>query len=485
MPFILLRLSAALLILVFSGAAVAGNHVVTSPADSGAGTLRQAIVDANATPKKDRIVFDLPGAPPHMILLANPLPDITERVTIAGFGNIVIDGSGIAGAADGLRIVDSDKSNISGLTIRGFSIPQSCNAFAICTSGTGIYILGSSSKNKLSNNRLLGNVNGVVIANGASNNSVKNNFIDGEVGDLEPQGGDPLTDAAFREDLRLVNGFPSVGILIDSGAANNKIQKNHTQRTLRGIGTFLSDHNQISDNSALAIGNQCFILLGNNNVVSQNSCKLARREAYEIFGALFGLPVSSRNRVANNFASRSGFGQTDIGQLLIQGGTDNVMEGNTLLDNFSFGIALFGPSAGNIIRSNTIDGVDRAAIFAGNEVADNILVSNSLRNYSETSGEGAILIQGNANFNFFFDNYIGVPGGISPAAIQVQGDIGLPATNNRFEENIHERTDVLWSFNEWTSDNIVCGPILINAVLDVDSQLITTPGLGNEVFEVC
>ena len=61
----------------------------------------------------------------------------------------------------------------------------------------------------------------------------------------------------------------------------------------------------------------------------------------------------------------------------------------------------------------------------------------------------------------------------------------MESMNNRFEENIHERTDVLWSFNESTGDNTVCGPIFINSVLDIGSQLITPPGLGNEVFEEC
>jgi parallel beta-helix repeat protein len=393
MPSILLRFSAALLILVFSGAALADKYVVTSFADSGAGTLRQAIEDANATPGKDSIVFDLPGAPPHILFLSNPLPYITETVKIDGSGSVVIDGSGIAVSADGLRIVDTDNSSISGLTIRGFTEPLPCDPAGYCLSGAGISIQGSSSENKLSDNRLLGNVNGIIVANGASKNSVKKNFIDGEVGALEPQGGDPLADEVFRTDLRLVNGFPSYGIIIGPGAPDNAVEENHTQRTLRAYVVFLSDQNRLFENGALAHGNQCYLVVGSeDNVVSENSCELTRREAFEIFGDVpfFSWPVSSRNRFAENHASRSGYGDPDIGQLLIQGGTDNVMEDNILVDNFSYGIALFGFSAGNIIRSNEIDGVDRAAIlafgFPGSEVDDNVFVENSLRNYSKASG---------------------------------------------------------------------------------------------------
>lgn len=489
MPIPLLRFSASLLMLFFSGVAIAEKYVVTNNADSGAGTLRQAIIDANATPKKDRIVFDFPGMPPHVILLTTPLPEITESVTIAGSGSVVIDGSGIVGPADGLRIVDANESSISGLTIRDFTDPLPCSPLGVCSSGSGISIQGSSSKNKLSHNQLLGNVNGIVIANGASGNLANYNFIDGEVGAIEPQGGDPLTDVAFRTDLRVVNGFPSYGIVVGPGAPNNKLLNNHTQRTFRGIVVLLSDQNKLSHNSALTHGNQCYLVVGSDNLVTENACELARREAFEIFGGLIGLPVSSRNRFADNYASRSGYGDPGIGQLLIQGGTENVFEDNTLLDNFSYGIALFGPTSGNVVRSTEINGLDNAGVlalgFPGLEIADNVLMDNSLRNYSRTGGEGAIVVVGNANFNLFFDNFIGVPGGPSLSAVQVQGAFGIPATNNRFEENIHERTGVLWFFDSGTQNNTVCGPELINTVLDVASQLITPPGIGNEVFEEC
>jgi hypothetical protein len=50
----------------------AAGFVVTSAADSGPGTLRQAIVDANASPGLDTISFDIAGAGVHMIEPATP-----------------------------------------------------------------------------------------------------------------------------------------------------------------------------------------------------------------------------------------------------------------------------------------------------------------------------------------------------------------------------------------------------------------------------
>lgn len=60
--------------------------VVNSTADSGNATLRQAVLDANATPAEaDTIAFAIPGAGPHTITLSTALPDITDNgLTIDG-----------------------------------------------------------------------------------------------------------------------------------------------------------------------------------------------------------------------------------------------------------------------------------------------------------------------------------------------------------------------------------------------------------------
>src|SRR3954453_17447125 len=65
---------------------------VTSAADSGAGSLRQAILDANANPGVDMIQFNIPTTDPGFdpatgsfsIRLTSALPGITDPVTIDG-----------------------------------------------------------------------------------------------------------------------------------------------------------------------------------------------------------------------------------------------------------------------------------------------------------------------------------------------------------------------------------------------------------------
>jgi probable HAF family extracellular repeat protein len=63
----------------------AATFTVTSTNDVGPGTLRQAMMEANATNLANEIVFDIPGAGPHTLYLFTALPIITNSVIIDGF----------------------------------------------------------------------------------------------------------------------------------------------------------------------------------------------------------------------------------------------------------------------------------------------------------------------------------------------------------------------------------------------------------------
>src|SRR5262245_15297541 len=58
---------------------------VINTLDSGAGSLRQAILGANAAPGADLIDFQIPGAGVHTISPTSTLPAITDTVTIDGY----------------------------------------------------------------------------------------------------------------------------------------------------------------------------------------------------------------------------------------------------------------------------------------------------------------------------------------------------------------------------------------------------------------
>jgi uncharacterized repeat protein (TIGR01451 family) len=181
-------------------------YTVTNTNDSGAGSLRQAILDANANPGADTINFNIPGTAPHTIILTTPLPAITESVTINGTsqpdfsGSPVVEINGInAGAVDGLTI-NAGNSVVRGLVINRFNgngiVVNGSNNFIegnfIGTSAAGTFALSNTLDGVLINggsnntiggttvaarNLLSGNRNGIQISGAGSGNIIRGNFI--------------------------------------------------------------------------------------------------------------------------------------------------------------------------------------------------------------------------------------------------------------------------------------------------------------------
>ena len=94
----------------------AATYTVTGTNDSGPGSLRQAIYDANGSAGLDSIRFSIPGAPPHTIRPDSVLPIVTDAVVIDGWSQpgysgtpcIELDGSnvGTTGHMDGVFGLD-------------------------------------------------------------------------------------------------------------------------------------------------------------------------------------------------------------------------------------------------------------------------------------------------------------------------------------------------------------------------------------------
>src|SRR5207245_7441898 len=79
-----IALTAVMLVLALSTGALANTFTVTNTNDTGTGSLRQAITDANNQSGLDTIDFNIPGTGVRTITPATSLPNITDAVIIDG-----------------------------------------------------------------------------------------------------------------------------------------------------------------------------------------------------------------------------------------------------------------------------------------------------------------------------------------------------------------------------------------------------------------
>jgi hypothetical protein len=115
-----------------------GSLIVTNTSDSGTGSLRQAILDADANPAADAIVFNISGGGPFTITPTSALPTITNPVFIDGttqpgfIGTPIIElnGTSAGAGASGLTITAA-ACTVEGLVINRFA------ASGILLSGAG------------------------------------------------------------------------------------------------------------------------------------------------------------------------------------------------------------------------------------------------------------------------------------------------------------------------------------------------------------
>ena len=190
--------------------ATASTFTVTNAADIGSGSLRQAILDANASPGLDTIAFRIPGPAPHTIAPASPLPPLLDPVVIDGTtqpdfnGQPTVQLAGAnAGANSAFRfLAGSSFSTIRGLVIGGFG------DFGIRMEGSDSNVVqGNFIGAGVSGTQIDGNANGGVMILNASGNRI---------------GG---TSPAQRN---ILSGGNSYGVYIQGSASTGNIVSGNT-----------------------------------------------------------------------------------------------------------------------------------------------------------------------------------------------------------------------------------------------------------------
>ena len=212
--------------------------VVSSTADSGANTLRQAILNSNANPGSNTISFNITGSSKTIDLLsALPtivVPLVLDGTTEPGYSGtplIVLNGSGAGSSTSGL-VISAGSTTVKGLIINQFGVD------GIILNGNGDVIAGNYIGTDSTGTLALGNGLQGVDVSGADNtiggstaragNVISGNDNDGlqiagsgAIGNVV-QGNKIGTNAAGTQAV----GNGRLGILVNFAAVNNLIGTN-------------------------------------------------------------------------------------------------------------------------------------------------------------------------------------------------------------------------------------------------------------------
>ncbi len=371
--------------------------VVTTSNNSGSGSLRQAILNANNNPGLDAIHFNMIG--PKTVSPTSALPDVS--------GPTIIDGTTQPGYS-GVPIIElngSNAGNTNGLRLIG----------------------GNSAVYGLIVNRFKGD--GILIQN-AGNNLIAGNYIGTDntgMGDLGNTGGGVSiynapnnviggTTAGARN---VISGNGITGVFIfQSGAAGNVVLGNFVGTNAAGSGDLGNGgegvHIQNAPNNVVG-----GIAAGARNVIAGNVGA----------GVLIFLPGSSGNVVQGNYIGTDITGTTAIGNgfegVRIEDAPGNTIGGtlvearNLISGNDRAGVLVFLPGAsGNVMQGNYIgtDFTGITAIANGGEgvaisrAADNTVggTENGARNLISGNERAGVLIDlSSSSGNLVQGNYIG------------------------------------------------------------------------------
>ena len=258
---------------------------VLNDSDSGTGSLRQAIIDANTTAGNDTIDFNFDtGASPYTITLSSALPNIVDASTIVGTGTagtVTIKGLGVSSL-----IIDANKGNfsifsidtggnffISGVTVSGAQFSGDGGAFN--NSGTLTVSNSTLSGNTANNGGGIFNKTGSSLT--VSNSTISGNTTANDGGGVFNLGGNLIVSNSTLSDNTSSNcgGILNTG----TGTVSNSTISGNTAKSFGGgilngsLGTLTVNNSTLSGNTAKyggGISNNSGTLTISNSTLSDN-----------------------------------------------------------------------------------------------------------------------------------------------------------------------------------------------------------------------
>ncbi len=449
--------------LIFAGPQAApGKYIVSNTNDSGPGSLRQAMEDADSHAGPDSVLFNIPASDPNYdaasgVWTIKPVSvlRLTNQATVVdGTSQARFIGTDTNPLGPEIAIDGSESPNPYGITISGshnhvkglcvysftqtlFSISDDSNRVTGCYVGTdatgmrrmdkqgygitvmycGFNIIGGMGRDR---NVISGlQANGIFLGPGANDNQVVGNYIG-----INSAGSDTIKNAngilisatSSHNTLgpgNVVSGNKNYGIILVSATCDSN----------RVIGNFIGT----DANGVVALGNGAhgiyieeagFNVIGGDeaherNIISGNNAN----GVYIVRGSAQGNVIQG-NYIGVNASGNATLPNGTHGIYLIHGadhtqiGGENPGEGNTISGNVGEGIMLESSNA-NQVRGNFI-GTDSAGeldlgnggngLFFYGTSCNNIIGSNNVIAYNQQNG---IMVQsGNADYNQITQNRI-------------------------------------------------------------------------------
>ena len=352
----------------------AQTYTVANTNDSGAGSLRQAIIDANAnTGFIDTIAFNIAGGGVQTIALASALPAITDPVVIdgttqggyAGTPLVELNGAGAGASVSGFNITGG-ASTVRALVINRFTshgillqtgdnnVVQGCyigtdpaGTTDLGNGGDGVHIQTASTGNQ---------IGGLTAAPGTG----AGNLISGNTGEgIEING-------------TTTSGNIVAGNLIGTNAAGTAALRNDSN----GILLLSAPGNTIGGASAQA-----------RNVISGHN-QAATDDGIEINGDPADGNIVTGNYIGTDLTGTVAIGNGGDGILVAASADNNQLGGST---------ATPGTAPGNLVAGNGGDGIETSGngnLTRGNIIGLNAAGTAALGN----TGAGYRLANGINNF---------------------------------------------------------------------------------------
>ena len=420
----------------------AATFTVTNSANSGSGTLRSAITNANAAGAGTHtIAFNL--APPHQIILTNALPSITNSIFINGAtqpgytgmplvqlrGNYGTIEPGLnflssGGGAHALRITGI--TNNSAISLNGASNRLTgcwimTNIAGVVVNSLGRYALiggvGATNRNVISANQTAA----IQLVGHEGNNTVQGNYIG-----LDASGVASMTGQLFgitisspsnriggttAGERNVISGFSNYGVTITgTNATANIVQGNYIGINATGNGMTV---NEIGIRIEQSIGNT----IGGVGIESRNFIGNSRKSGIEITG-----DRAFHNNIINNSigigpltnAIPNGVAIPN-GGILLNAGSNSILF-NVVSGNIGNGVGIMPGNRGNVLAGNII-GLDPSGTqlfpnsisgVAITEASSNTIGSALFPNIISGNGQSGIRIIGpGAEGNVLVNNRIG------------------------------------------------------------------------------